>query len=369
MDSQAPRSVRVSTLELFFDLVFVFTITQLTDVLAEGHDLQALGRVVVMLLLIWWIYDGYAWLTNAISTDQLRFRLLLFGGMGGFLLIALAAPHAYEDDGVAFGIGYLAVIVLHSGMYVRGVSVEEMRSILHLVPYNLLAAVLVLAGGVLGGDAQTLLWAFTGLMLWVSPQLTDVGGLVVGVSHFVERHGLVVIVALGESIVVIGIGAEGLELNPGLVLAALLGLALNAALWWIYFSDETAVEEGFEAVAPERRTRLALVAFGYWHFGILLAVIAIAAGLKKAIAHPYDPLEDWIAVGLGLGTALYLFCDTGFRRAFGIIGNRWRAGATVASAATIALGTAVAGVAQVGALAAILTLALVFGGRAGESPG
>jgi low temperature requirement protein LtrA len=228
------------------------------------NEIAMIRLVVVMLLLIWWIYDGYAWLTNAIATDRLRFRLLLFGGMGGFLLIALAAPHAYEHDGVAFGIGYLAVLVL--------------------------------AGGELGGDVQTILWASTGVMLWVSPQFTDVGGLVVGVSHFVERHGLVVIV-------VIGVGAEGLELDPGLVLAALLGLALNAALWWIYFSDETAVEEGFEAAPPERRTRLALVAFGYWHYGILLAVIAIAAGLKQAIAHPYDPLEDWIAVGL----ALYLF--------------------------------------------------------------
>jgi low temperature requirement protein LtrA len=206
-------------------------------------------------------------------------------------------------------------------------------------------------------------------MLWFTPRFTSVEGFVVGVSHFVERHGLVVIVALGESIVVIGVGAEGLDLDPGLVLAALLGLALNAALWWIYFSDETAVEEGFEAAPAERRAQLALTAFGYWHFGILLAVIGIAAGLKKAVGHPYDPLEDWIAIGLGLGTALYLYCDLGFRRTFGIPGNRVRAIAGVASIATVFLGTEVAGVAQVGALAAILTVALAVGGRTGEPPG
>src|SRR5215210_1784630 len=111
------RSTRVSSLELFFDLVFVFTITQLTDVLAEGHDLAALGQVVVMLALIWWIYDGYAWLTNAITTDRLRFRLLLLGGMGGFLMISLAAPQAYDRDGLLFGLGYLAVTALHAGMF------------------------------------------------------------------------------------------------------------------------------------------------------------------------------------------------------------------------------------------------------------
>ena len=96
---------------------------------------------------------------------------------------------------------------------------------------------------------------------------------------------------------------------------ALLALALNAALWWVYFSDETAVEEAFHDRAPERRPQLALQAFGYWHYGLLLAVIAVAAGLKKAIGHPYEQLDDWVAVALGAGTALYIVCDAGFRRA------------------------------------------------------
>ena len=147
------RSVRVSTLELFFDLVFVFTITQLTAVLADGGDAASVVRVVVMLLAIWWMYDGYAWLTNAIATDRLRYRLALIGGMGGFLVIALAIPRAYDGAGLAFGLGYLAVVVLHAAMYVRGTSVAEVAAILRLVPYNLAAAALVLVGGALGGDA------------------------------------------------------------------------------------------------------------------------------------------------------------------------------------------------------------------------
>ena len=156
------------------------------------------------------------------------------------------------------------------------------------------------------------------MLLWLTPRFTSVEGLVIGVAHFVERHGLVVIIALGESIVVLGVGTEGLELDAGIVFFALLALALNAALWWVYFSDETAVEEAFHDAPPERRPQLALNAFGYWHYGLLLAVIAVAAGLKKAIGHPFDPLEDWIAVALAAGTALYVACDAGFRRTFGL---------------------------------------------------
>jgi low temperature requirement protein LtrA len=353
------RSVRVSSLELFFDLVFVFTITQLTGVLVDGADSAAFVQVVVMLLLIWWMYDGYAWLTNAIATDRVRFRLLLIGGMGGFLVIALAVPEAYDGEGLAFGLGYLVVVALHAGMFVRGTSVSEMRAILRIAPFNFVGVALLVFGGALGGDWQWALWAFTAGLFWVTPHLTTTEGFVVSVSHFVERHGLVVIVALGESIVVIGAGAAGLPLDGGLVLVALLSLSLSAALWWVYFSDERAVERAFHDAAPERRPELALTGFGYWHYGILLAIVAIAAGLKKAIGDPYDPLEGWIALGLGAGAALFIVCDVGFRRTFGLERNQTRIVAAAAALATIPLGTEVGAAAQVGAIAALVTGALV----------
>jgi low temperature requirement protein LtrA len=354
----AERSVRVSTLELFFDLVFVFTITQLTGVLVDGEGLAALVQVVVMLLLIWWMYDGYAWLTNAIATDRLRFRLLLVGGMGGFLVIALAIPNAYDGDGLAFGLAYLVVVLLHAGMFVRGTSVSEVRAILRIAPFNLLAVVLVLAGGAVGGDTQWMLWGLTGVLLWVTPRIATVEGFVVSVSHFVERHGLVVIVALGESIVVIGAGAAGLPLDLGLALVALLALGLSAALWWAYFGDEEAVQRAFHETPSARRPQLALSGFGYWHYGILLGIVAIAAGLKKAIGDPYDPLEGRIAVGLAAGAALFIVCDVGFRRTFGIGRNHARLAAAAAALATIPLGTEVGAAAQVGAIATLVTAAL-----------
>jgi low temperature requirement protein LtrA len=196
-------------------------------------------------------------------------------------------------------------------------------------------------------------------MLWLSPQVTSVEGFVVGVSHFVERHGLVVIIALGESVVVVGTGAAGLPIDGRLVVAALLSLSLSAMLWWAYFSDEDEVERAFEQAPPERRPELALVGFGYWHYGILLGIVAVAAGLKKAVGHPYDPLESWIAVGLAVGTVLFVLCDVGFRRTFGIERNNARLLAAPLLLATIPLGTEADAVLQIAAIAAIVAVALV----------
>ena len=351
------RTERVSTLELFFDLVFVFTITQLTAVLVEGGDAAAVAQVVVMLAVIWWMYDGYAWLTNAIATDHSRHRLLLIGGMGAFLVVALAVPQAYDGKGLAFGIGYLAVVVLHAGMYARGTTLSEVRAILRIVPFNLGAAGLVLVGGAFGGDVQWVLWALAAALLWITPWITSTEGFVIAAEHFVERHGLVIIVALGESIVVIG-AAASLELDAGLALVVLLALALSAAFWWLYFSDEGEVEHAMVAAPEARRPRLALTAFGYWHYGLLLAIVAVAAGLKKAVSDPYDPLEAWVATELAVGTALFIACEVGFRRTLGIGRSGIRLGGAVAALATIPLGTEVAATAQVGALAAIVAAVL-----------
>lgn len=353
---------RTTTLELFFDLVFVFTITQLTGVLVSGGDVAAIVQVVVMLAVIWWMYDGYAWLTNAIDTDHLRHRLLLFGGMGGFLVVALAVPKAYEGEGLTFGIGYLAVVLLHAGMYVRGTSFTEVRAILRMVPFNLAAAGLVLLGGILGGDVQWAVWAVAAIVLWATPWVTSTEGFVIAPAHFVERHGLVIIVALGESIVVIGAGAVGQDLDSGIILVGLLSLALSASLWWMYFSDESAVEHAMKDAVPERRARLALNAFGYWHYGLILGIVGVAAGLKKAIGAPDDPLDIVIAFELAAGVALFAACDAGFRWTLGIEQSGVRLAAAVAVLATIPLGTEASAIAQVPALTAIVVAALVVEG-------
>jgi low temperature requirement protein LtrA len=356
------RTARVSTLELFFDLVFVFTITQLTNVLVTGGDVAAIVQVVVMLLVIWWMYDGYAWLTNAIATDHLRHRLLLIGGMGGFLVIALAIPKAYSRDGLDFGLGYLAVVLIHASMYVRGTSPREVAAVLRIVPFNLAAAALVVVGGAIGDEVQWALWAVAAVLLWITPRFTSVEGFVIAASHFVERHALVIIVALGESVVVLGAGAATLDLDTGLVLVALLALALSASLWWTYFSDEDAVERAMSEAPQERRPHLALTAFGFWHYGLLLGVVAFAAGLKKAIGDPYEPLEDLIAVELGVGVALFIACEVGFRRTLGLSRSEIRLAAAAFMVGTIPIGTELSAAAQVGALATVAAVALAIEG-------
>ena len=365
MPAPVERSVRVSSLELFFDLVFVFTITQLTGVLVDGKDAAAVAQVVVMLLLIWWMYDGYAWLTNAISTDVFRFRLLLIGGMGGFLVIALAVPHAYESDGLAFGLGYLVVIVLHAAMFVRGASVSEARAILRIAVQRRgrrardrrRRARRRLAGARVLGSAVCCSGSSPGsrrsrASSWRSP-------------HFVERHGLVVIVALGESVVVIGAAAAGLPLDGGLVLVALLSLSLSAAPRWVYFSDEEDVERAFEAAAAEQRPELALRGFGYWHYGILPRHRGRRRRAEEGDrTSPYEPLAGWIALGLAVGTALFIASDVGFRRTFGIALNRVRLVGAAVVLATIPLGTELGAAAQVGAIAALVVAMLAVEWRA-----
>jgi low temperature requirement protein LtrA len=363
------QGARVSTLELFFDLVFVFTITQLTGVLAAGTNLTPTLQVALLLAVIWWMYDGYAWLTNALETERLRHRLLLIGAMAAFLVIALASRDAFGGRGLAFGLAYLAIVLLHSGMFVRGASLADIRAILQLAPFNLVGALLVVVGGAVGGTFQWVAWTAVAFVYWaVTPWVTTVEGFLVEPAHFVERHGLVVIVALGESVVVIGVGAANEVLDAQLVFVAVLALALSASLWWTYFSDEGRIERALAESPSERRNTLALVAFGYWHYGLILGIVSVAAGLKKAVGAPYDPLGGWIAAELAGGVLLYLVCDVGFRRALGIERGGPRLAAAFAALATIPLGTHVAGAAEVGALAAIVTSALlVEGARSGVS--
>jgi low temperature requirement protein LtrA len=357
------RNPRVSTLELFFDLVFVFTITQLTGVLVEGPGVASALQVAVMLAVIWWMYDGYAWLTNAIATDLVRFRLLLLGGMGGFLVIALTIPHAYEGEGLDFALAYLVVVALHAGMYAKGTSVSEVAAILRIVPFNLAAAGLVLAGGIAGGRTQDVLWLLAALLLWVTAWFANTEGFVVEARHFVERHGLVIIVTLGESIVVIGAGAVGDPIDLDLVVVALLALALSSSLWWLYFRDEDGVEHAMVKASPPRRARLALVGFGYWHYGLVLAVVGVAAGLKKAIGDPYEPLAGWIGVELAVGVALFVACTAGFAATLGLGARRVRLVAAALALATIPIGTEVAAAAQLAVLTAIVAVTLVAEAR------
>jgi low temperature requirement protein LtrA len=343
----AGQAERVSTLELFFDLVFVFTITQLTAVLSDDPTPRGLLRVVLMLGVILWMYSGYVWMTNAVATDRAARRLLLLAGMAGYLVLALAIPRAFSEGDVAFGVAYLLIVAIHTGLYSRTGEARTVRALLRLAPLNLVSALLVLAAVIADGAAAYLLWAAAFVLEWVTPMVTPTGGFRIAPAHFVERHGLVVIVALGESVVAIGIGAAHLPVDLALASVAVLGLLLAACLWWAYFGgDDLRAERALAAVPDDRRGWVAVQAFGYCHLLMLLGIIALAAGLKDAIGHAFDPLDlahAWLLAG---GVAVFLAGDILFRRTLGIGPARHRATAAALALATVPVGLAASAVFQ-----------------------
>jgi low temperature requirement protein LtrA len=354
-ETLAGQPQRVTTLELFFDLVFVFTLTQLTTVLFEAPNGRGLLRVVVMLGLIWWMYGGYAWMTNAVDANTTARRLVLFAAMGAYFTLALSIPHAFRGTGLAFGVAYLFVVVMHSALFTQATVASAVRAILTLAPFNLFAALVVVTGGALGGTSQYVLWAAAGLFEWLTPVVRGTSGFLIAPAHFVERHGLVVIVAIGESVVAIGVGASHLPVDGSLVAVAVVGLALSACLWWLYFGgDDERAEHALGALPQLERAQVSLRAFGYWHMPMLLGIIAIAAVSREATAHPFSSLTWGRAAILGGGVASYLAGDVAFRAELGIGRGSWRAAGMILSLLAIPVGAWESPFAQTAILVAVL---------------
>jgi len=364
MTDSSSETARVTTLELFFDLVFVFTITQLTTVLADAATVRGVVQVVLMLGVIWWMYGGYAWMTNAVSAHTTNRRLLLLGGMAGYFVLALAVPNAFSSSGLAFGLAYLLIVSVHTALFTRATSASAARAILTLAPFNIASALLIVVGGALGGAAQYVLWAAAFCFEWLTPIIRGIRGFAIAPAHFVERHGLVVLIAIGESVVAVGIGASHLPVDAGLVVAAALGLGLSAALWWLYFGgNEAAAERALDAMAPIRRAHAALYGFGYWHLPLLLGVVAAAAAERHAFADPFSAMSWSHATILAAGVALFLTGDVLYRRELGIGHASTRAAASAAALLTIPLGAAIAPVAQIAVLVVLLAGTIVLDSR------
>ena len=303
-----PQAGRVTSLELFFDLVFVFTITQLAGVVYHEPSVDSVARVAVLLSLIWWMYGGYAWLTNAVAAQTTNRRLLLLGGMAGYFLLALATPDAFGSSGLAFGLAYLWIVAVHTYLFSRAASQSVVRAIVRLSPYNVVSALLVVAGGALGGTAQDALWVVAIGLEWATPWLSGLDGFEVETSHFVERHGLVLLIAIGESVVVVGVAGATLSVDASLVVIVLLGLALSASFWWLYFGtgDDERSERALEQLSGVARARAALLAFFFAYLPLLLGLVLVAAAEHAALEEPFEPTSRRYAVVLAAGAALFL---------------------------------------------------------------
>ena len=368
----------MTTLELFFDLVFAFTLTQLATLLASGFTPADMARVLLIFGLLWWMYEGYAWLTGARPPVHTTERLLLLVGMAGFLVIGLAIPHGFGSGSLQLGFGYLAVVVVHAWLYFR-----VNRNIIRVAPFNVASALLVIVAGLLrwpGGAEQP-----AGYLLWIVALALQLGSPLIvhpkslfelRPAHFSERHSALLLVALGESVAAIGVGAGRLAGHSGagnarLVVAAVLGLALAASLWWIIFgsSDEEAAERVLSAATSERRTALALSAFFYGNIPLLVGLVFMAAGVGAAIERSgrlaAGPASA--AITLAVGTALFLAGDVAIRRLLRMGPVRPRAATAVLALATTPIGAFIALEVQLAVITVVLVLMLVLEQRLTEA--
>src|SRR5262245_36279675 len=354
------EEIRVSTIELFFDLVFVFTITQLTSLLVHDPTGRGVAQAVLIFGNLWWMYGGYAWLTNAVPPTDTPRRLLLIAGMGAFLVCALSVPDAFGDAGIAFGVGYVLVNVVHAGIFLQSSQESVVRAIRRLGPTNVTTAAILLAAGFTTGWLRWMLWIATFVLHWVTPFFTAISGFHIRAAHFVERHGLILLIAIGESVVAVGLGVRHVDVRPGVLVTAVLGLALAAALWWLYFDGEDErAEVALTAARGDRRTWLSLYAFGYAFLPILLGIVLVAAGVKLAVVHhggEVTAASPWFLAG---GAAAYVGGLAWFRWLLRMGPIAVRAGLAVACLATFGVGLAFTPEVQMGVLAALLVVGLL----------
>src|SRR5919109_1141380 len=316
VDRAVEPGQRVTPLELFFDLVVVFAITQVTGFISADPTWSGLLRGLLLLGALWWAWASYAWLTNTLNPEEGAVRLAVFGAIAAMLIVSLAAPNAFGTDGVTFGVAYFIVRALHLVLYAiagRG-DRDLVRAVLRIVPPAILGPGLLAIAGFFDGATQLSLWGAALAIDYLGVLVGHMRGWRVSPDHFVERHGLVVIIALGESIVAIGVGAAGSPLDAGLIAAALLGIAVAAALWWSYFDWVVYVSQAMlaEATGPARAA-FARDAYSYLHLPMVGGIVLFAFGLKTTLTDVEGSLGTVPALGLCGGIALYLLAHVALR--------------------------------------------------------
>jgi low temperature requirement protein LtrA len=307
---------RVTPLELFFDLVFVLAITQCTALMAHTPTWNGLANGLLVLAILWWSWVGYAWLTSVIDPEEGVVQLVMFAAMAALLVVALCVPGAFGGEALLFACGYAVVRVAHIALfYIASRDDPELRrSVTGLAVSTAIGVALLFAASATDGTLQGMLWLLAIVLDAGGPYLFGSEGWKLVPGHFAERHGLIVLIALGESIVAIGVGSQT-GVDAGVVAAAILGMAIIGALWWLYFDVVALVAARRLANAAEGRERneIARDSFSYLHFPMVAGIVLLALGLKKTIAHVEDPLKLVPATALLGGMALYLLAHVAFR--------------------------------------------------------
>ena len=315
MARQRSTEERVTPLELFFDLIFVFAITQVTSHIAADPTWGGLARGLVVLGVLWWAWAAYAWLTNTINPEEGAVRLAMFGAMGAMLIASLAVPDVFGDDALLFACAYALVRVAHLVLY--AVADRDDRDLLGAVARLAIGSVtgvslLFVAAG-LDGKLQVSVWAIALAIDMLGAYVGGGRGWHLAAGHFAERHALIVIIALGESIVALGLGATT-DLSAGVIVAALLGLAIAGSLWWAYFDVVAIVaERRLRDTSGNAQLAMARDSYSYLHLPMVAGIILLAVGEKKTLGDVGEPLKLIPAVALCGGVAMYLVAHVLFR--------------------------------------------------------
>jgi len=359
-----PRDgTKVRFLELFFDLVFVLGFTQCTALMVDQGTWEGIARGLLVLAVLWWAWAAYAWLTSVVDPEEGAVRIVMFGAMAAMLVVALSVPEAFADLGFTFAIAYGIVRVAQLVLFVIASreNPELRHSVTTLAISSAIGISLLTAAAFLDGPAQGALWALAILIDFGGPAIFGVAGWKLVPAHFAERHGLIIILALGESIVVLGVGSS-VGVTAGVIVAAVLGVALASALWWVYFDVVALVtERRLVRAAPGReQNALARDSYSYLHFPMAAGIVLVAVGLEETLAHVDAELDTVAAAALLGGVAIYLLAHVALRLRNAHSVNVLRLVLAVALAALVPVGRELPSLVTLGGVTALMWVLIAY---------
>jgi low temperature requirement protein LtrA len=357
VSQQTESERRVTPLELLFDLVFAFGFTQVTTLLSDEPTWSGVGKGLLIIAALWWAWSSYAWLTSTVDTDNGWVSAAMLAAMAAMFVAALAVPRSFGRQGGVFGVAFLIVNIMFLALFALATRNESelLAAILRIVPTFLTGATLITIAGFVHGNLRPALWLMALVVGMFGPLLRGMGGWRLQPGHFIERHGLIMLIAIGESLIAIGIGARNTGLSAGVIVAAVLGLVVVNSFWFAYFDFfPLRAQQMLADRSGEQRTALARDVFTYLHLPMVAGIVLFAFAMRATLVHVGGDLNTVRAFGLTCGPALYLWAYVGLRFRVTRTLGRGRLAAAVVCAALLPAARVVPG------LAAVALVAVVF---------
>lgn len=347
---------RVTPTELFFDLVFVFAFTQVTTLLVDNPTWAGLGRGSLLVAVLWWAWASYAWLTNTVDAGDGIVLAVMLVATAALFVAALAVPEAFGSHRLVFALAFLVVLVTFVGLFALAGQAEPdlLAAVLRMARTTFAGGALIVGAAFVDSSLRPVLWLAAVAVGFIAPILADVRGWRVHVAHFAERHGLIVIIALGEALVAIGLGARSTRLGGEVIVAAVLGVLIAASFWLAYFDFfSIGVERLLTNRHGEQRVALARDTYTYLHLPMVAGIVLFAFAMRTTLAHVDADLHVVPALALCGGSALYLLAYVALRWRVSRSLSRGRTAASLAFVAVWPVALAVPALVTVALVAAI----------------